>query len=195
MNCIFASIHQESSPISEEHAGSTSLHTAVPPAWTRHFYVSINGPGGFAPPLSALPRSPPPSRPLHVRSSPHAPTMSVAALFSALSPDERRFMLAPPGAVEPGLSPAALAAAAVWTTRETGSVATLEALCPGGAFIPSPGDLPGEACNIDMSHLVCIWEGRRGWGGVGGVWASGGGAGRPSRVGCRALPSLVLGPR
>lgn len=48
-------------------------------------------------------------------------------------------MLAPPGAVEPGLSPAALAAAAVWTTRETGSVATLEALCPGGAFIPSPG--------------------------------------------------------
>ncbi|KAK1862897.1 hypothetical protein I4F81_005464 [Pyropia yezoensis] len=80
--------------------------------------------------------------------------MSVAALFSALSPDERRFMLAPPGAVEPGLSPAALAAAAVWTTRETGSVATLEALCPGGAFIPSPGDLPGEACNIDMSHLL-----------------------------------------
>lgn len=72
MNCIFASIHQESSPISEEHAGSTSLHTAVPPAWTRHFYVSINGPGGFAPPLSALPLSPPPSRP-STSGPPHMP--------------------------------------------------------------------------------------------------------------------------
>lgn len=123
--------------------------------------------------------------------------MSVAALFSALSPDERRFMLAPPGAVEPGLSPAALAAAAVWTTRETGSVATLEALCPGGAFIPSPGDLPGEACNIDMSHLVCIWEAGGGCGGGLGKWWWGKVA-EPSRMPGVAVagagPALMTGP-
>ncbi|GAB0488809.1 hypothetical protein MMPV_000019 [Pyropia vietnamensis] len=80
--------------------------------------------------------------------------MSVTALFSSLSVDERRFMLAPPGTVAPRLSPTALAAAAVWTTRETGSAATLETLCPGGDFGVSPGQLPGEACNIDMSHLL-----------------------------------------
>lgn len=94
-------------------------------------------------------------------------TMSVAALFASLSPDERRFMLAPAGAVEPTLSPAALAAAAVWTTRETGSVATLEALCPGGAYMVSPGDLPGDACNVDMSHLVGLWDVVEAWGGRG----------------------------
>lgn len=80
--------------------------------------------------------------------------MSVAAIFASLTLEERRFMLAPAGAVEPRLTPAALAAAAVWTTRETGSVETLEALCPGGAYMVAPGELPGDACNVDMSHLV-----------------------------------------
>lgn len=99
--------------------------------------------------------------------------MSVTALFSSLSREERRFMLAPPGAVRPRLSPEALAEAAVWTTRETGSAATLETLCPGGNFGVSPGQLPGEACNIDMSHLVCTGRNGRRRLAEGRGWAEG----------------------
>lgn len=80
--------------------------------------------------------------------------MSTGALFSALAPDERTFLLSPPGAVEGGLSPAALAAAAVWTTREVGSVDTLATLCPGGAYLVPPAGLPGQALSVDLSHLV-----------------------------------------
>lgn len=93
--------------------------------------------------------------------------MSVTALFNAASPDERSFLLAPPGSVEGALSPAALASAAVWTTRETGGLESLEALCPGGAYRARPGVLPGDAMNIDMSHLVrFLFGGER----EGGKW-------------------------
>jgi len=80
--------------------------------------------------------------------------MSSATLFAGLTQQERSFLLAPPGTVEGGLSAAALAAAAVWTTRETGSVATLDSMCPGGSYLSPPGELPGDALSIDLSHLV-----------------------------------------
>jgi len=83
-----------------------------------------------------------------------AVTMSTGAFFAALSPKERAFLLAPPGVVEGGLSPAAFHAAAVWTTRELGGVATLATLCPGGGYLPPPPGLPGEAMSVDLSHLV-----------------------------------------
>lgn len=118
-----------------------------------------------------------------------AATMSVAALFASLNPDEQRFMLAPPGTLPP-LSSAALAAAAVWTVRETGSVATLEALCPGGAYMVSPGELPGEACNVDMSHLVCIGGGEKCVGGV--RW---GGCDGRRKFGRRQLAAGVIAGR
>jgi len=81
-------------------------------------------------------------------------TMSVQRQYAGLNPDERAFLLSPSGFVEAHLSPASLAGAAVWTTRETGSLKTLETLCPQGAYRPLPGGLPGDAMLIDLSHMV-----------------------------------------
>lgn len=88
---------------------------------------------------------------------PLPPIPGALRALAPLSPAQRRWLLATDGAVEAGLTPAGLAAAATWAHTEAVSTETLAALVPGAVAVTPPADVPGSALMVDIAHLV--WRG------------------------------------
>lgn len=84
---------------------------------------------------------------------PLPPIPGALRALAPLSPAQRRWLLATDGAVEAGLTPAGLAAAATWAHTEAVSTELLAALVPGAVAVTPPADVPGSALMVDIAHL------------------------------------------
>ncbi|GAB0497400.1 hypothetical protein MMPV_008732 [Pyropia vietnamensis] len=84
---------------------------------------------------------------------PLPPIPGALRALAPLSPAQRRWLLATDGAVEAGLTPAGLTAAATWAHTEAVSIETLAALMPDAVAVTPPADVPGSALTVDIAHL------------------------------------------